>query len=138
MDTDTQQDHLSDDSGVYRAMRNNSWIDKATNKAKPAAFVRRFSNGEDGRPKDHDGLSVNIACRCTYDDVQKHISCYGIALLIIGRIRDTGLDVEEDPEDYIHANIIDMPYQIIDPIEADRLAGLLAKQSQIVWLPPKA
>ncbi|MEH2362761.1 hypothetical protein [Nostoc sp.] len=48
----------------------------------------------------------------------------------VGRIRDLGLDVIQDSSD--HANIIGLPDVNDDPVTAERLAGLLAKQSRII------
>jgi hypothetical protein len=59
--------------------------------------------------------------------------CYGIASLKVGRIREIGLDVEQDS--VTHANIIRLLHREDNLAEAERLAGLLAKRSRIVWKP---
>jgi hypothetical protein len=111
---------------VYRAMRNRSWINRGEGVVSPAAFVRRSS--------DTDGLSVNLATVCTIEDVRKKLTtCHGVISLHTGRIRDITLDIQQDS--YDHANIVGVPYQHENPVEAERLAGLLAKQSRIQWLP---
>ncbi|MHC5730776.1 MAG: hypothetical protein ACYTXY_43060, partial [Nostoc sp.] len=59
--------------------------------------------------------------------------CYGIASLEVGRIREIGLDVEQDLVN--HANIVGLPDREDNLALAERLAGLLAKRSHIVWQP---
>lgn len=48
-------------------------------------------------------------------------------------MREVGLDVEQDSVN--HANVVGLPYREDDLAEAERLAGSLARQSQIVWKP---
>lgn len=111
---------------IYRAMRNRSWLNRGEGVVSPAAFVRRLN--------DRDGLSVNLATVCTVEEVRhKLTTCHGVISLHVGRIRDIALDVQQDS--YDHANIVGIPYQQENPVEAERMAGLLAKQSRIQWLP---
>lgn len=95
-----------------------------------AAFIRRPK-------KDVDGLSVNLASACTIDDVCGNLDpCHGVISLHTGRIRDIGLNVEQDTPR--HANITGVPYQEgaeANIAAAERLALLLAEQSRIQWLP---
>jgi hypothetical protein len=88
------------------------------------AFIRR--------PVDHDGLSVDIAsaASCT----APFRKCYGVASLHVGRVRRIGLDIVVDMAP--HANITGVPRPEDDAANAERLAGLLAKQSRLV--PPEA
>jgi hypothetical protein len=111
---------------LYRGMRSKKWIDREKEVVLPAAFLRR--------PIDTDGLSTNLASACTIDDARSKLNpCHGVVSLHTGHIRDIGLDVEQDSPD--HANIIGVPLLDEDDVEAERLAGLLAKQSRIQWLP---
>lgn len=69
---------------------------------------------------------------------------HGVVSLHVGRVRDLSLDVlPDDPEqvqaqghdyDPCHANIVHLPCIEDDPKEAERLAGLLARQSR--WVAP--
>jgi hypothetical protein len=112
---------------VYRALLRNNWINEDTARAKPQAYFLRKNRNEQG-------LSVNIASVCSPEEcAAKFITCYGVASLNLGRIRDIGLDVIADSPS--HANIIGLPYREDDPAKAERLARLLAKQSLIVWIP---
>ncbi|MBI3469570.1 MAG: hypothetical protein HY000_41745 [Planctomycetes bacterium] len=49
--------------------------------------------------------------------------------LHVGRLRDIGLDVV--PDEPQHANITNLPYPQDDPVTAERLAGLIARQARI-------
>jgi hypothetical protein len=86
------------------------------------------------RPKgkgDDDGLSVFIAEQCSPDQCRRRFhKCYGLATLHVGRVRDIGLEVQPDSPD--HASITGLPFPEDDPLEAERLAGLLAKQARLV------
>jgi hypothetical protein len=48
-------------------------------------------------------------------------------------VRQIGLDVQQDSVN--HANLLGLPYREDRLAEAERLAGLLAKQAQVVWQP---
>lgn len=111
---------------IYRAMRSKSWLRLDTREVLPAAFIRR------PRPKDADGVSVSPASICSIEETRNKLNkCYGVVSLHVGRVRDIGLDVQQNGPD--HASIVDIPYQEDDPLEAERLAGLLARQSRIQW-----
>ena len=80
------------------------------------------------------GLSVNLASVCSPKQCAELFrKCYGVASLEVGGVREVGLDVEQDSVN--HANILGLPYREDDLAEAERLAGLLAKQSQVAWKP---
>ncbi|HIK10207.1 MAG TPA: hypothetical protein IGS52_08065 [Oscillatoriaceae cyanobacterium M33_DOE_052] len=87
------------------------------------------------REKEKDsGLSVFIATAVSPPEcAAKFDRCFGVASLHVGRIRDIGLDVV--PDKVNHACIIGLPYREDNAAAAQRLAGLLGKQSRIVWLP---
>ena len=79
-------------------------------------------------------LSVNIASMCSPEKCAGLFrKCYGVASLEVGRVREIGLDVEQDSRN--HANIVGLPHREDELAEAERLAGLLAKRSHIVWQP---
>jgi hypothetical protein len=118
---DTPTDELPCDCIVYRAILRRNWVDKDTKRLSSAAFIRR--------PVDVDGLSVNIAGTCTPEQCMAQFrSCFGLATLHVGRVRDLGLDVVPDSPD--HACITGVPYQHEDPAEAERIARLLAMQAR--------
>ncbi|SRR6266571_2678487 len=112
---------------IYRAILRKSWIDQRNNRVTSAAFFRRPHDSG----KDLDGLSVNIAAACSVEEVRSSFSeCFGVVSLHVGRIRDIGLDVHQNEPK--HANITGLPYQQDDTVNAERFAGLLAKQARFV------
>jgi hypothetical protein len=120
-----QFDPLSDDSVVYRALLRKQWINEDTGKVKADAYFLRVNEP---------GLSVNLANVCSPTQCADLFrKCYGVASLEVGGVRQIGLDVQQDSVN--HANILGLPYREDDLAEAERLAGLLAKQSQLVWQP---
>lgn len=108
---------------VYRALLRKQWIDEDTNRVKADAYFLRASEP---------GLSVNLASVCSPEECAGLFrKCYGIASLEVGRIREIGLDVEQDLVN--HANIVGLPDREDNLALAERLAGLLAKRSHILW-----
>ncbi|MEW5856827.1 MAG: hypothetical protein AB1861_05540 [Cyanobacteriota bacterium] len=107
---------------VYRALLRKNWIDEDTGKVKADAFFLR----------EHElGLSVNIAATCLPEQCAARFNkCSAVASLHVGRVRDLGLDVVPDSE--THANIKRLPYREDNLAEAERFAGLLAKQSRLI------
>jgi hypothetical protein len=120
-----QFEPLPADSIVYRAILRKQWIDEDTGRIKADAYFLRA-----GEP----GLSVNIASVYSPQQCAELFrKCYGIASLEVGRVRELGLEVEQDSPH--HANIIGLPDPEDHLAEAERLAGLLARRSQWVWQP---
>lgn len=118
-------DSLADNTIVYRALLRKQWIDEDTGKVKADAYFLRANER---------GLSVNLAGACSPRQCAKFFrKCYGVASLEVGGIREVGLNVEQNSVN--HANIVGLPDRDNNLAEAERLAGLLAKQSQIVWQP---
>lgn len=118
---------LSCSAIVYRALLRKQWIDEDTGRVKADAYFLRKSRNEQG-------LSVRIASVCSPEQCAASFkNCYGVASLHVGRVRDLGLDVV--PDSPSHANIIGLPYREDDPALAERLAGLLARQSRLQWQP---
>lgn len=108
-------------SVVYRALRKR-WVDEDTGKIKADAFFLRPNES---------GISVNIAETCSPQESAKSLNkCSAIASLHVGRVRQLGLDVVQDSR--THANLTGLPYQDDNLAEAERLAGLLAKQSRLI------
>ncbi|WP_334941417.1 hypothetical protein [Nostoc sp.] len=121
----SQFEPLRFDAVVYRALLRKQWIDEDTNRVKADAYFLRASEP---------GLSVNLASVCSPEQCAGLFrKCYGIASLEVGRIREIGLDVEQDLVN--HANIVGLPDREDNLALAERLAGLLAKRSHIVWQP---
>ncbi|KAB8317208.1 hypothetical protein SD81_017905 [Tolypothrix campylonemoides VB511288] len=111
---------------VYRALLKKRWINEDTGIVEAGAYFLRE------KEKDR-GLSVNIAASCSPQQcAQKFDKCFAVASLHVGRIRELGLDVIADK--YDHAYIKGLPYKEDNLAETERLAGLLAKQSRIIWL----
>ena len=116
---------LPDDAIVYRSLLRKQWINEDTGRVKADAYFLRVNER---------GLSVNLASMCSPKQCASFFrKCYGVASLEVEGIRNVGLDVEQDSVN--HANIVGLPYREDNLAEAERLAGLLAKQSQIVWQP---
>jgi hypothetical protein len=115
---------LSCDTIVYRALIKRKWINEDTQEVLPAAFYLRKDRNEVG-------VSVNIAAMCSPKEcVSGFKGCNAVASLHVGRVRDLGLDVIQDKPN--HAEIIKLAYREDDLPSAERLAGLLAKQSRII------
>jgi hypothetical protein len=120
-----QFEPLSEDAVVYRAILRKQWINEDTGRVKSDAYFLRPHES---------GLSVNLASVYSPEQCAGLFrKCYGIASLKVGRIREIGLDVEQDS--VTHANIIRLLHREDNLAEAERLAGLLAKRSRIVWKP---
>jgi hypothetical protein len=111
---------------VYRALLKKRWLNQDIGRVEAGAYLLR-------EKEKNRGLSVNIAAICSPQKCAgKFDKCFGVASLHVGRIRELGLDVVADK--YDHAYIKGLPYKDDNLAEAERLAGLLAKQSRIVWL----
>jgi hypothetical protein len=120
-----QFDPLPDNATVYRALLRKQWINEDTVRVKADAYFLRVNER---------GLSVNLANVCSPKQCAELFrKCYGVASLEVRGVREVGLDVEQDSVN--HANVVGLPYREDDLAEAERLAGLLARQSQIVWKP---
>jgi hypothetical protein len=113
---------------VYRALFKKGWINEDTGGVKADAFFLR----ERDLPS---GLSVNIAATCSPQQCAANFDgCSAVASLHVGRVRDLGLDVV--PDSKTHANIKGLPYREDNRAEAERFAGLLAKQSRLIRVKP--
>jgi hypothetical protein len=96
-----QFEPLSADNIVYRAILRKQWIDEDTGRVKADAYFLRTNEF---------GLSVNLASVCFPEQCARLFrKCYGIASLEVGRVREIGLDVEQDSLN--HANITGLPHQ---------------------------
>jgi hypothetical protein len=102
---------------VYRAVAAAGWLENP-----PDAFMLR--------PTEKDtGLSVSY--NCTVDECRYTLAkSYGVLSLHTGRVRALNLDII--PDEPQHANITGLPYKEDDPLEAERLASLLAKQARMM------
>jgi|ERR1019366_2851150 hypothetical protein len=107
---------------VYRAMTRSKWIDPATKRVLPAAFMRRPP------PHDEDGLSVNIESPQSCVSILN--SSWGVGSLHVGRVRALTLNVVVD--DAPHAIITGIPRDVGDQAKAEWLASQLAKQARFI------
>jgi hypothetical protein len=120
-----QFEPLPKDAIVYRSLLRKQWINEDTGRVKADAYFLRANET---------GLSVNLASRCSPQQCAKMFrKCYGVASLEVGDVREVGLDIEQDSVN--HANVVGLPYREDNLAEAERLAGLLAKGSHLVWQP---
>jgi hypothetical protein len=116
---------LPENAIVYRSILRKQWINEDTGKVKADAYFLRANEI---------GLSVNLASECSPEQCAESFrQCYGVASLEVVSVREIGLNVEQDSAN--HANVMGLPYKEDDLAQAERLAGLLAKKSQIVWKP---
>lgn len=116
---------LPNDAIVYRALLRRWWIDEDSGTVNFSAYLLR---------PNEQGLSVNIASNFSPEQCAARFrNCYGVASIQVGYIRQLGLDVV--PDSRSHAIIIGLPFCEDNLIIANRLAYLLAEQSQIVWRP---
>jgi hypothetical protein len=120
-----QFSELGIDAIVYRSLLRKQWINEDTGRVKADAYFLRPSEP---------GLSVNLASVYSPEDCARLFrKCYGVVSLKVGDVREIGLDVEQDTVN--HANIMGLPHRDEDLAQAERLAGLLAKRSALVWQP---
>lgn len=123
----SQFEPLAKDAIMYRSILRKQWIDEDTGRVKADAFFLRVKEP---------GLSVNLASACSpQQSADLFRKCYGVASLEVGAVREINLDVEQDSE--THANVVGLPHREDDLAEAERLAGLLAKKSHLVWQPER-
>jgi hypothetical protein len=121
----SQFEPLPEEAIVYRSLLRKQWIDEDTGRIKADAYFLRSNEP---------GLSVNLASAYSPKQCAALFrKCYGVASLEVGNVRQFGLDVEKDSAS--HANIVGLPHREDDLAEAERLAGLLARRSQLVWQP---
>jgi hypothetical protein len=120
-----QFEPLPEDAIVYRSLLRKQWINEDTGRVKADAYFLRANET---------GLSVSLASSCSPQQCAETFrKCYGVASLEVGDVREVGLDIEQDSVN--HANVVGLPYREDDLAEAERLAGLLAKRSHLVWQP---
>jgi hypothetical protein len=120
-----QFEPLPEDAIVYRSLLRKQWINEDTGRVKADAYFLRANET---------GLSVNLASTCSPQQCAEMFrKCYGVASLEVGDVREIGLEVEQDSVN--HANVVDLPYREDDLAKAERLAGLLAKRSHLIWQP---
>jgi hypothetical protein len=120
-------DRLEDEATVYRALLRKQWIDATAGSVELDAFYLR-------KNKNEIGLSVNLASVYTPEQCAARFqTCYGVASLVVGQVRQLGLDVVADSPS--HANILGLPYREDNRELADRLAELLAQQAILSWQP---
>ncbi len=124
----SQFDPLPGDEIVYRSLLRKQWIDEDTGRVKADAYFLRANEL---------GLSVNLASVCSpHQCADLFRKCYGVASLVVEAVREIGLEVEQDSVN--HANIVGLPAREDDLAAAERLAGLLAKRSKLVWQPNRS
>jgi len=76
---------------VYRALLRKQWIDEDTRLVEYEAYYLRKNQNEQG-------LYVNIASVCSPEQCAARFrTCYGVACLEVGGIRELGLDVISNP-----------------------------------------
>lgn len=125
---------------AYRAVTESKLVDKRTGRVSAGAFIRRKPTPE-GKPRDVKGLSVAIypeellsVEEATFR-LRNNLNCYAIRSLHVGRVRDIRTDPQLDiiRNEITHANIEGLPEYGTDDAKAERLAGILLKQSRPVW-----
>jgi hypothetical protein len=130
---------------MYRTIRRKDWFDPDDDsRIKAEAFMRRRPkvkpNGEHD-PGDDDGLSVYDSFHMDAQScIQSELTCYGIATLHVGSIRDLGLNVVRDPTDPRKLLITDMPLANPgDPEQEallDKVAGTARIATRCKWRKP--
>lgn len=130
----TELNSISNSEVVYRALRNKKCIDEDTGEVAPETYFIRTD--DQGNPTEK-GLSVCLSSKCTApEDCCRNLKKrYGVVSLNVEYIRSLGLDVEPDAPPPEHALIVNMPTRKENPVEAERLARLLAKGSEFQWRP---
>jgi len=112
------------------------FYDAKTNEIGPEAYLRREVHNPDGSwtRKDTHGVSV-----CSSKAVLQNLSLKGIAKIESSDIRavrqkdGTPLEIFADPpaSDAQHGNIVEIPYLSLDKETAERIAGELARRSEL-------
>jgi hypothetical protein len=112
---------------MYRQIRKKDWYDPDDeSKVMAEAFMRRrpFVR-KDGteNPGDDDGLSLYDSFRVQRQEcIEDSNSCYGLATLHVGTLRNLGLNVIRDPKDVRKLLVPNMP--LTNPGNADEEALL--------------
>jgi hypothetical protein len=121
----SQFEPLPEEAIVYRSLLRKQWINEDTGKVKADAYFLRANEP---------GLSVNLASACSPQQCADLFrKCYGVVSLEVKDVREIGLNVEQDSKN--HANVVGLPDREDNLAEAERLAGILAKKSHLVWKP---
>ncbi len=142
-DVDGEWPVLADDCLVYRAVLKRRHIDKNSNQILSGAFLRR-PPGEDGTPKDVNGLSVMLAEQWPVSKICSRFNLHAVCSLSVAQIRtvpdvDPRLDVvQQTLHDYEtgHANITGLPAYGEDAIKADNLAVELSIRCRPEYFKP--
>jgi hypothetical protein len=99
------------------------------------AFSRRSPKLQDDgslNPGDDDGLSVFDAARISQQDcIQDSRSCYGLATLHVGTLRNLGLEVTRDPEDHRKVLIVNLPFENSNDANQEDLLEAVASKARI-------
>lgn len=121
---------------IYRTVRRASWFDPDDpSRVNDAAFMRRrpvVQNEVVVDAKDQDGLSCfdsfHIeATQC----IEQERSCYGLITLHVGTLRDMGLEVIRDPQDYRKVLVTNMPFEEPEDPDMERLLDAVAGSARI-------
>lgn len=123
---------------VYRTIRVKQWFDPDDhNRVKSEAFMRRRPRTKDDGSvdaMDQDGLSVfdslhmNVQA-CIEDEGTK--SGHGLASLHVGTLRNLGLTVIRDPDDYRKLLIADIPFENPNDKDQEALLDTVADSARI-------
>ena len=123
---------------VFRTIRVKQWFDPDDDRrVKSEAFMRRRPRTKDDGTvdaMDQDGLSVfdslhmNVQA-CTEDEGTK--SGHGLASLHVGTLRDLGLTVIRDPEDYRKILIVNIPFENPNDKDQEALLDAVADSAKI-------
>lgn len=131
---------------VYRQIRKKDWYDPDDDaKVMAEAFMRRKpwvrNNGTED-PGDNDGLSVYDSFHIHRQEcMEDSNTCYGLATLHVGTLRDLGLTVIRDPLDQRKILIPNMPLTNPGNEQEETLLESVARSARILvrykWQRPK-
>lgn len=122
---------------IYRTVRRKDWFDPDDqSRVKDAAFMRRRPKRDaDGHiidPMDADGLSLydsfHIDARAC---IEEELSCHGLVTLHVGTLRDLGLTVVRDDQNFRKVLITDMPFENPEDPAQEALLDAVADSARI-------
>ena len=119
---------LDDIAEGYRAIGNQSWLEKRTGRAKANAFILKRERGEEG-------ISLFMGEVDTCDKAsRKLVTCHCVHSLTAGAVRacpDAELDMLQDEPD--HGYVAGMPYYEDDRDASENVASYLLIEPVKCW-----
>ncbi len=122
---------------MYRTIRRKDWFDPDDDtRVKAEAFMRRRPRvraDQTNDPGDDDGLSVYDSFRIERRAcIENELSCHGIVTIHAGNLRNLGLTVIRDPNDFQKLLIPNMPLENPGDAAQEALLDAVADTARII------